>query len=163
MGPPLAAHGAAPRTATRKPRASSKYTLQRDALPCLSLQKLFQGSPESSHTGLLRDTELIRLVYTSKTCSQNDLIPVISTWHDGLVCSTRLRLHSALRQSPKEQSGDVPAAHPHLGKLGLTSGRIDTSAWKMYGGLSCASTVEHPWHQPVPEIVGVYLLTHHLH
>lgn len=79
VGPPLAAHGAAPRTATRKPRASSKYALQRDALPCLSLQKLFQGSPESSHTGLLRDTELIRLVYTSKTCSQNDLIPVIST------------------------------------------------------------------------------------
>lgn len=140
-GHPPAVHGAAPHTATRKPRTFSKYALKGVALPCLSFQKLFQGSPESSHTGLLRDTKPIMLVCTSKTCPQNYLIPVISTWHDRLFFLTRLQLHLALRQSPKEQSRDGPAAQPHLGKLGLTSGRTDTGDWKMYGALSCASTV----------------------
>lgn len=139
--PAVAVPRAAPRTATRKPRTFSKYMHKGDALPCLALQKLFQGSPGSSHTGVLRDIELIMHVYTSKMCSRNDLIPVISTWHDGLVFSTRLQLHWALRQSPKEQSRDIPAAQPHLGKLGLTSGSIDTGDWKMYGTLSCTSTV----------------------
>lgn len=99
-GQPPAVHRAAPLTATRKPHTFSKYPLREDdALPCCPFLKLFQGSPESSHTSLLRDTKLIILVH--KMCLQIYLIPVISTWHDGLVFLTWLQLHSALRQYPK--------------------------------------------------------------
>lgn len=58
---------------------------------------------------------LITCVYTSKRCSWKGIIPVtISTWCDRLIFSIQLQLHFVLRQSPKEQCWDIPAAHPHL-------------------------------------------------
>lgn len=104
--------GVAPCTATRKPRAFSKYALKGDALPCLSLQQHFHSSPESSHPGLLRDTKLITLVYTSKMYPQNGFTSVISTRHDGLVFSTRRT--GFLDMTAAQRSGNPPKSNPEM-------------------------------------------------